>query len=320
MKKKHFVGFMAVLLLCTMPVEAYAGEWEKTGQVWRYRLDNGVYAKNDWQNINGVWYSFDENGRMQTGWIQDETGSWYYLNSNGAMLSNTWVEGKYYVGSDGAMLKNTITPDGYYVKENGEWDGKTPSFNRAKSVVPPSKAAVDAYQYKEYRISTTNNSKVIKREGYYEITDAEVWDYKKLPASYVESLKIGDTIKRYDSTYTLCRINEEEYGREYVFFIKDKHDDRDLSLQQWIFYQYTSDLYKEGVTMEASSTETIYKGSVYITEDCLIEMMDYGNSFSYREVSAEEFIDIMSETIYRNYEVTFDSNGFITSMRQFFMS
>ena len=64
MKKKHFVGFMAVLLLCTMPVEAYAGEWEKTGQVWRYRLDNGVYAKNDWQNINGVWYSFDENGRM----------------------------------------------------------------------------------------------------------------------------------------------------------------------------------------------------------------------------------------------------------------
>ncbi|MDR2023839.1 MAG: hypothetical protein LBQ71_11505 [Hungatella sp.] len=80
MSKKVMV--MAVLLSVILSFPAYAGQWKKNNDLWRYLQEGSGYAKNGWYQIDGIWYSFDENGIMRA---------------------------------------DTVTPDGYVVGFDGSW-------------------------------------------------------------------------------------------------------------------------------------------------------------------------------------------------------
>lgn len=130
---------------------AIYGNWEKVGNDWKFKLNNGYYAKNQWGYINGRYYYFGENATMMTGWIfvSNEwyylstnadgpegamqtglisiNGSYFYLNTSGAMqtgwqkINETW----YYFnpvsdGTRGAMITNQWIGE-YYVNQNGAW-------------------------------------------------------------------------------------------------------------------------------------------------------------------------------------------------------
>lgn len=64
---------------------SYAGTWVADNGQWKYRNDDGSYAK---------------------GWFQDGDGRWYYLDSNGRMLADTVTPDGYRVGSDGAWIQD----------------------------------------------------------------------------------------------------------------------------------------------------------------------------------------------------------------------
>ncbi len=80
--KKIAALIAAGMLVVSMSVTAYAGEWKKDARGWWYQNDDGGYPSNGWALINGIYYYFD---------------------------------------SVGYMLENTVTPDGYYVDASGAW-------------------------------------------------------------------------------------------------------------------------------------------------------------------------------------------------------
>lgn len=92
--KRHFLKILAVSAALSIFISnaAYAGTWTTESGQWKYRQDDGTYAK---------------------GWLQDTDGRWYYFDANGRMLSNT------------------ATPDGYQVGEDGAWVNHDPyaSYN-----------------------------------------------------------------------------------------------------------------------------------------------------------------------------------------------
>ena len=69
--------------LATIPMTAYASQWQQDSTGWKVQADDGTYLMNQWyQNTDGKWY---------------------------------------YIGADGYMLVNAITPDGYQVGADGVW-------------------------------------------------------------------------------------------------------------------------------------------------------------------------------------------------------
>ena len=69
--------------LATIPMTAYASQWQQDSTGWKVQADDGTYLMNQWyQNTDGKWY---------------------------------------YIGADGYMMVNTVTPDGYQVDNNGVW-------------------------------------------------------------------------------------------------------------------------------------------------------------------------------------------------------
>lgn len=78
--------------------------WQKEGDRWWYRREDGTYPHNEWLLDEGYWYRFDAEGYMLA-------SQWYTDGFNNS----------YYLGANGQMLTNTTTPDGYYVDEGGVW-------------------------------------------------------------------------------------------------------------------------------------------------------------------------------------------------------
>lgn len=75
--------------------------WQKEGEKYWYRMNDGMYTQMNWMEIDNEWYFFDENGYM---------------------LANEWISWngeQYYLGKTGAMLRNSKTPDGYKVNSDG---------------------------------------------------------------------------------------------------------------------------------------------------------------------------------------------------------
>lgn len=76
----------SLMILCLMvficPMSVFAGTFEETSSGWRYRKDDGNYARAEWVADQGVYYYLDENG---------------------------------------IMMADTTTPDGYLVGEDGSW-------------------------------------------------------------------------------------------------------------------------------------------------------------------------------------------------------
>ena len=143
---------LTVLLTLLLSSAAFAGRWERTGNGWKFRRDNGYYAANIMLKIDGEWYAFDGYELMISNrWVMAD-GDWHYCTNSGAVARNQWIENKYYVGDDGVMLTNTWTPDGYYVNELGEWDPSKhqqqqnqSGYSQQNSGIPSEYYTIDGY-------------------------------------------------------------------------------------------------------------------------------------------------------------------------------
>lgn len=82
MKKGKALLLLTVGISLSISLISYAGTWQQDQNGWKYRNENGDYAK---------------------GWILD--------NNN-----------YYYLGNDGYMLSNTTSPDGYTLLGDGAWN------------------------------------------------------------------------------------------------------------------------------------------------------------------------------------------------------
>lgn len=81
-----------------------SGNWEQTEEgSWKFKGDDGLYARNEWRKLNNKWYYFLSDAYMAIGWhnINDK---WYYFDM-----------------TTGEMFANSVTPDGYFVSFSGEW-------------------------------------------------------------------------------------------------------------------------------------------------------------------------------------------------------
>ena len=85
--------------LATIPITAYASQWQQDSTGWRIQSDDGTYLTNQWyQNTDGKWY---------------------------------------YIGADSYMLCNTYTPDGYFVGLDGAWIQQSNSVQNTQPQVQP---------------------------------------------------------------------------------------------------------------------------------------------------------------------------------------
>lgn len=84
MKKRNL---WSLIVLCLMvficPMSVYAGTFKETSLGWRYRKDDGNYAR--------------------TEWVLDQ-GIYYYLDANGVMMADTATPYGYLVGADGSWV------------------------------------------------------------------------------------------------------------------------------------------------------------------------------------------------------------------------
>ncbi len=115
------------------------GQWVQSGDKWKFRLQNGIYLKNQWYKIGAATYYFDTNGYRLTGW-QKINGKQYYFTPDGVMITGwTWFgQRKYYFMPDGVMLTGWawFGQRKYYFDANGvmatgtkEIDGQTYHFD-----------------------------------------------------------------------------------------------------------------------------------------------------------------------------------------------
>ena len=88
MKKNIMVGILSTVMVMSMSITAFAGQWRSDANGWWYQNDDGSYPASTWQWIDG--------------------------NNDGTAES-------YYFNPQGYCLMNTTTPDGYTVNPAGAW-------------------------------------------------------------------------------------------------------------------------------------------------------------------------------------------------------
>lgn len=82
------VGILSTVMVMSMSITAFAGQWQSDANGWWYQNDDGSYPSSTWQWIDG--------------------------NNDGTAES-------YYFNQQGYCLMNTTTPDGYTVNPAGAW-------------------------------------------------------------------------------------------------------------------------------------------------------------------------------------------------------
>ena len=131
MKKKmsKLPAVIAAAGVCTLLFagSAFAGQWHKDGNVWRYTDDSGRGVNSGWIQDNGNWYFLEPDstgsGAMKTGWVKDGD-TWYYLTPSGEQATG-WqsIGGAWYYfdpAEGGAMAFNRVI-GGYYINASGVW-------------------------------------------------------------------------------------------------------------------------------------------------------------------------------------------------------
>ena len=149
------VLLVTIVLMASISIVSYAGEWKQDAAGWWYQNDNGGYPVSQWQEINGKQYYFD---------------------SNGYMMANTTTPDGYKVGADGAWIEsseNKTTPpqnciDIAFQELNSTWFVDTTDSNYNKN----------GFSYQSVRIILNNN--VIRNQWIHWIYDdgTERWEYR----------------------------------------------------------------------------------------------------------------------------------------------
>ena len=92
MKRKYMMTCILSGFLCFAGAfSAFAG-WEKQGEDYRYRNEDGTYTASQW--------------------VMDQ-GNYYYLGADGTMWSNTTTPDGYLVAADGSWVQDTQALGGY---------------------------------------------------------------------------------------------------------------------------------------------------------------------------------------------------------------
>lgn len=123
--------------------KAKAGRWVIAAKGYRYRYNNGKYAKKTWLNINGdiyyflsngylrtgltrynsKRYYFDKNGTLETGWKKINGHKYYFSPKNGAAATGkVKIASKYYYFSSTGIMQTGWKKIGkyyYYFQSNG---------------------------------------------------------------------------------------------------------------------------------------------------------------------------------------------------------
>ena len=161
--------------------------WQQINGRWYYLGDDGIaksgsqsidgkqyYFGDDgdmltgWQQIAGKWYYILDSGELSTGWQQID-GKWYYFASNGEMKTDQYIDG-YYVGADGvrANIVNEPTPPSKQYTDKFTYEQ---TLGDGSKLNPSSYYTEDGYNsYINFALAS-DNSKIIDRGSYYELTD-----------------------------------------------------------------------------------------------------------------------------------------------------
>ena len=160
--------------------------WQQINGKWYYLGDDGIAKSGsqsidgkqyyfgddgamltDWQQIDGKWYYITDSGEISTGWQQID-GRWYYFASNGEMKTDQYIDG-YYVGADGVRtnIVNEPTPPS---KEYTDKFTFEQTLGDGSKLNPSSYPEVGHDSWINFALAS-NNSKIIDRGSYYELTD-----------------------------------------------------------------------------------------------------------------------------------------------------
>ena len=173
--------FIVSLTMNVGAISAFSGTWEKDNNGWRYKLENGNYAKNGWQQIK-----------------DNNENRWYYFNSSGYMYSNA------------------VTPDGFIVAQSGEYiiPGK-----QYMNDVNKSEWEVKIYSQDCVNSYLDVENKLIDHGAYYELTNVNLSRDKHYYIG--SNKKVGDTVilngrnyrikNKWESGYTVELIREGAY-------------------------------------------------------------------------------------------------------------
>ena len=91
-KRKLWSLVILCLLVFGCPISVFAGTFEETSSGWRYRKDDGNYARSEWVLDQGVYY---------------------YLDGDGIMMADTTTPDGYLVGGDGSWVTERQVTGGY---------------------------------------------------------------------------------------------------------------------------------------------------------------------------------------------------------------
>ena len=195
-------GFMKLFLLtfafsAACAVAVMAGEWEKTGEYWRYKDDNGEYVRNHWIG-------------------------YYYLGQDGIMLTNTYTPDGYYVGADGrwdgrnANLSTVEEPvsslgqilyNSPMVDDEINWGEKTLSYNgRAVQIIESKDNVIhDCGTYYEIPNAVVEGAVFLNEydHGYEAIASGPVYIRKSATVDFYDYNTGVDSVKTAEQIYQM---------------------------------------------------------------------------------------------------------------------
>ncbi len=117
MKKRISTAALTAVLAVSMAFSASAG-WEGSAESgWKYKFDDGNYAKSQVITLDGKNYGFDQNTNMVKGWLQRGDGSWNYFSPTSGEQVYGWqqVNGVWYylnAGTGGTPQTGMLTLGG----------------------------------------------------------------------------------------------------------------------------------------------------------------------------------------------------------------
>ncbi len=186
MEKNKFISIvLAILTASNISITAFAGQWEPSGEDWRYKNDNGDYATG-WQWIDGKSYYFGEDGTMAKDTVVDgfqvnADGQWTVdgvvqtnEDSNSFYKFTTDEQGNlYFVNEKGEMLKDQKNENGLYFDENGVY------ISPAYDPDGKKKEMAEKFAAREY-VTFENEDEMLDFLEYYQLQEHINGDLKKM--------------------------------------------------------------------------------------------------------------------------------------------
>lgn len=189
MKKRIWISAIALAMVWSFSISAYAAGWSASGSDWMYLDDNnnkvvntwkngadgkprwlnssGIMAKNAW--VDGDTYYVDSNGLVVKETWKQIDNYWYYFDNNGKAITEKWkqINSKwYYFDELSRMQTGWILEDMYYIGSDGAmltgWQELTPAREQEDSSGP---SGLGGDNGKKWYYFGTNGKKYVPNDG-----------------------------------------------------------------------------------------------------------------------------------------------------------